>query len=61
MVDLEADEFGTIEVFLDNICTALRSLDGDLTGDCGAQAAPILALDILGRLLLPIGTETLPR
>jgi len=59
MVDPEADEFGTADVFLDDIFSAIPQLDGDSPGDRGAQAA-LLALDVLGRPLLPDG-ESLPR
>ena len=60
MVDPEADEFGTADVFLDDIFSAIPQLDGDSTGDRGAQAA-LLALDVLGRPLLPDSGESLPR
>jgi hypothetical protein len=60
MVDPEADEFGTADVFLDDIFSAIPQLDGDSPGDRGAQAA-LLALDVLGRPLLPDGGESLPR
>jgi hypothetical protein len=60
MVDPEADEFGTADVFLDDILSAIPQLDGDSTGDRSAQAA-LLALDVLGRPLLPAGGESLPR
>ena len=59
MVDPEADEFGTADVFLDNTLFAIAQLDGDSPGDRGAQAA-LLALDVLGQPLLPDG-ESLPR
>jgi hypothetical protein len=60
MVNPEADEFGTADVFLDDIFSAIPQLDGDSPGDRGAQAA-LLALDVLGRPLLPVGGESLPR
>jgi hypothetical protein len=60
MVDPEADEFGTADVFLDDIFSAIPQLDGDSPGDRGAQAS-LLALDVLGRPLLPDGGESLPR
>jgi hypothetical protein len=59
-VDPEADEFGTADVVLDDIFSAIPQLDGDSPGDRGAQAA-LLALDVLGRPLLPDGGEFLPR
>jgi hypothetical protein len=60
MVDPEADEFGTADVFLDAIFSAIPQLDGDSPGDRVAQAA-LLALDVLGQPLLPDGSESLPR
>jgi hypothetical protein len=54
MVGPEAGEFGTADVFLDHIFSAIPQLDGDSPGDRGAQAA-LLALDVLGRPLLPDG------
>ena len=54
MVGPEAGEFGTAGVFLDHIFSAIPQLDGDSPGDRGAQAA-LLALDVLGRPLLPDG------
>jgi hypothetical protein len=60
MVDPKADKFGIADVFLDDICSAVPQLDGDLPGDRGAQAA-LLALDVLGRPLLLDGGESLPR
>jgi len=60
MVDPEADEFGTADVFLDDIFSAIPQLDGDSPGDRGAQAA-LLALDVLGQPLLPDNGESLPR
>ena len=60
MVDPEADKFGTADVFLDDIFSAIPQLDGDSPGDRGAQAA-LLALDVLGRPLLPDGGDSLPR
>jgi len=60
MINPEADEFGTADVFLDDIFSAIPQLDGDSPGNCGAQAA-LLALDVLGRPLLPDGGESLPR
>jgi len=59
MVDPEPDEFGTADVFLDDIFSAIPQLDGDSPGDRGAQAA-LLALDVLGRPLLPDGGRSLP-
>jgi len=60
MVDPEADEFGTADMFLDDIFSAIPQLDGDSPGDRGAHPA-LLALDVLGRPLLPDGGESLPR
>ena len=60
MVDPEADKLGTADVVLDNIFSAIPQLDRDSPGDRGAQAA-LLALDVLGRPLLPDGGESLPR
>jgi len=60
MVDPEADEFGTADVFLDDNFSAIPQLDGDSAGDRGAQAA-LLALDVLGQPLLPDGGESLSR
>ena len=60
MVDHEADEFGTADVFLDDNFTAIPLLDGDSPGDRGAQAT-LHALDVVGRPLLPDGGESLPR
>jgi len=60
MIDHEADEFVTADVFFDDIFSAIPQLDGDSPGDRGAQAA-LLALDVLGRPLLPDGGESLPR
>ena len=47
MVVPKADEFGTADVFLDNVFSAIPQLDEDSPGDRGAQAA-LLALDVLG-------------
>ena len=60
MVGPEAGEFGTADVFLDDIFSAIPQLDGDSPGDRGGQAA-LLALDVLGQPLLPDGGESLPR
>jgi len=60
MVVPKADEFGTADVFLDNVFSAIPQLDEDSPGDRGAQAA-LLALDVLGQPLLPDGGESLPR
>jgi hypothetical protein len=60
MVDPEANKFGTADVFLDDIFSAIPQLDGDSPGDRGAQAA-LLALDVLGQPLLPDNGESLPR
>jgi len=60
MVDPEVDEFGTADVFLEDVFSTVPQLDGDLPGDRGAQAA-LLAEDVLGRPLLPDGGESLPR
>ena len=46
-------------MFLDDIFSATPQLNGDSPGDRGAQAA-LLALDVLGRPLLPDGGESLP-
>jgi len=59
MVYPEADEFGTADVFLDDIFSAIPQLDGDSPGDRGAQAA-LLALDV-GRPLPQDGGESLPQ
>jgi hypothetical protein len=45
---------------LDDIFSAIIQLGGDSPGDRGAQAA-LLALDVLGRPLLPDGDGSLPR
>jgi len=60
MTDPEANEFGTADVFLDDIFSVIPQLDGDSPGDRGAQAA-LLALDVLGRPLHPDGAKSLPR
>jgi hypothetical protein len=60
MIDPDADEFGTADVFLDDIFSAIPQLDGHSPGDRGAQAA-LLALDVLGQPLLLNGGESLPR
>jgi len=60
MIDPEADKFGTADVFLDDIFSAIPQLDGDSPRDRGAQAA-LLALDVVGRPLLLDGGESLPR
>jgi len=60
MVDPEADEFGTADLVLDDIFSAIPQLDGDSPGDRGARAA-LLVLDVLRRPLLPDGGESLPR
>jgi hypothetical protein len=60
MVDPENDEFGTADVFLYEIFSAIPQLDGASPGDHGVQAA-LLALDVLGQSLLLDGGESLPR